>query len=355
VTTYCCGEGAVKLSTPTILALSEQDDDMSMIGLPEPTPQDPVEEDMDLDPTTDLGEWSLSDIPDSMEDYVDPDAHSKPSTPSEEVTDAELSDQFETDQSTNEIHEISMLANRVSENIDNLLYTASLIRDYNADKDLLITQRYGILSEDRSIEQGSTTEFANDSEAPKRADNMDNNESMKSAENGRTVTEAFAAIIEPMLEREFGTSLQRFDNTFLKNRLSTAMTWRWRRVCYRNHHASDLELFVENPKPIESAHDTPSAQPEKLPVGPAPTGATTPQRKGASSSSQGGSTLPSNAVLARRTIVSSATTKSSRAGTRHTQLPPMPKTSRISTEYMYMCPYCRRFPVLPGHSHKIWK
>lgn len=352
VTNYCCGEGADKLSTPTILALSEQDGGMSTTGL-EPITQELMEEDMDIDLTTDSEDWSPSGVSDTTEDCADLDVRSRPSTPSEEIADAELSDQSEASFSMNENNEISMLAARVSESIDNLLHTASLIRDYNADKDLNITQRYGTLSEDRSLEQGSPTGAADGSEAVEPVHEMENDENVMSAEKGRTVTEAFEALVEPMLRREFGSGFQQFGNTFLKHRLFTAMVWRWRRVCYRNHHASELADVSAKPKVPESAHGFPPELPKNLPV--TATEATMPQTKGTGSSFHVGSTVASNAVLTQRVIVPSATTKSSRAGTRHTELPPVPEWDLLSTEYMYKCPYCRRLPVLPGLSHKIWK
>lgn len=354
MTNYCCGDEADKLNTPTVLALSEQDDEMSTSGL-ESIAQELMEEDMEVDLTMDSEEWSPGGVSNTTEDFADLDVRSRPSTPSEEIADAELSDQSEANFSMNDANEMAMLAVRISENIDNLLNTASLIRDYNADKDLNITHRYGTLSEDHSLEQGSPTGVAEGSEAAERADNTEHDKIVMSAEKGLTVTEAFEALVEPMLKREFGSGFQLFGNTFLQHRLLTAMVWRWRRICYRNHHASDLAAFSEKHKVPEPAHASSPGVPEKLLVKPIPTDVKMPATKGTGSSFHGGSTLPSDAALMRRINVPSATTKSSRAGTRHAQLPPMPETSRISTEYMYMCPYCRRLPVLPGHSHKVWK
>lgn len=247
MTKYCCGDGADKLSTPTILALSEQDDEMNTTGL-ESTTQEAMEEDMEVDLTTDSEDWSPSAVSDTTEDFADLDVRSRPSTPSEEIADAELSDQSEASFSINGVDEMSMLTVRVSERIDNLLHTASLIRDYSADKDLNITQRYGTLSEDRSLEQGNLAGVTNDSKAAERVDQMGNDESVMSAEKGRTVTEAFEALVEPLLRREFGSGFQQSGNAFLKHRLLTAMVWRWRRVCYRNHHASELAASSENPR-----------------------------------------------------------------------------------------------------------
>ena len=354
MTNYCCGGEADKLSTPTILALSEQDDEMSTTGL-ESITQELMEEDMEVDLTVDSEEWSPGGVSNTTEDFADLDVRPRPSTPSEDCADAELSDQSEASFSMNETNEIGVLAVRISENIDNLLNTASLIRDHNADKDLNITHRYGTLSEDHSLEQGNFTGVADDSEGAVRADKTEHDESVMSAEKGLTVTEAFEALVEPMLKRELGSGLQLFGNAFLQHRLLTAMVWRWRRICYRNHHAYDLAAFSEKPKTPEPAHASSPGIPERLLVETIPTDVTMPATKGTGPSFHGGSTLPSDAALTRRVNVSSATTKSSRAGTRHAQLPPMPETSRISMEYMYMCPYCRRLPVLPGHSHKVWK
>jgi hypothetical protein len=236
---------------------------------------------------------------------------------------------------------IAILKERIAESIDDLLQSASLIREHNLGTNSRLRRRCAVIAEDSAQDEPLFP-----TEVPPSGDKS----------TGRTLSEAMDALATSMLRREF-RSEDRFEDpslAFLRQRLHAAMLWRWRRACYCHAHALDLAANSEEAATLAVG---PAAHLRNEPRhSDSPQKATGPEAQTAPTSGKGSTLPPEAQLLSRPPVAESATTKSaSRVANAKLGLPPLPVTNAVPSGHMYMCPYCGYPPILSKVSQKSWK
>lgn len=233
--------------------------------------------------------------------------------------------------------QIEKLCGWISENIDDLLRYATLIKQSSRTKANSRADRYSPPSSEDDSSDAEDDDGGRDTNRPSFA-------------------ARFGIHAELVLRREFGP--QRYDDPslgYLKARLQSSMVRRWRRICYQHARAEHLAarnrtkaqqrdtLSTELPHYDAVTALAPLTEPSDVETKIASPKASTVVSHSAFSTA---TTLQSGFSISKVSEARSTTAKSaSRVGGSQLSLPPIPACQQLDSGFVYDCQYCGSLPM----------